>query len=185
MPPSSSALSQTITAYAEVAKFPPTVQPSTTSDDFDERHIESFCRMAGFDWAITPNAPYIPSPPPQGRHTQCADGRWGPHDWTIHPQKFDPSMPHRAFVYEQEGPEVDPAFVILEDTVTFSTVNYFSRRGRPLPAFVTSLLSMYRSTVEKARFYEKYRNEQIVNETYEVQNAMYNLESVTMTLEKH
>ncbi|OBZ77791.1 hypothetical protein A0H81_02014 [Grifola frondosa] len=130
---------------------------------------------------LHPNA----TPPSSQSPFQYADGRWAWHDWTIHPQRYDPARPHRPFVYEQDGTDIDSAFVTMEDTVSFRTHNYQNHRGHPSPLFLESLLGMYRSSVELACLAELSASSSIIRDTSEIRDALSDFEICDSTLEKH
>ncbi|KAH9912071.1 uncharacterized protein B0H18DRAFT_961430 [Fomitopsis serialis] len=150
--------------------------------------------MGDGSFAISSNAPYIPSPPPgaNDREEVYADGRTGWFEPGYHAQWWSSAFEHRAFIYEapdnDEG--VDAAFVKLDFKKGRIPASFYvsciqNGTGTPTRNFSLALRTLYDAELRRAEeFYNLDRSPPsgfVLRPTC-VQDALYDFSSLTVDL---
>ncbi|KAH9910717.1 uncharacterized protein B0H18DRAFT_1129644 [Fomitopsis serialis] len=158
------------------------------------RNVRSALSMGDGSFAISSNAPYIPSPPPgaNDREEVYADGRTGWFEPGYHAQWWSSAFEHHAFIDEapdnDEG--VDAAFVKLDFKkgripASFYVLCIQNGTGTPTRNFSLALRTLYDAELRRAEeFYNLDRSPPsgfVLRPTC-VQDALYDFSSLTVDL---
>ncbi|TFY53090.1 hypothetical protein EVJ58_g9646 [Rhodofomes roseus] len=122
------------------------------------RVVRVAASLGNGDYAVTPNADFIPPfpPGPSDREDVFSDGRRGKFEPGYHPQAWNTSRGHWPFMFEvPDGDEgADPAYVTLEftkkGTGTFHVHNQQTGKGSPTATFAQALQVLYDAEVTRA-----------------------------------
>ncbi|KAH9914539.1 uncharacterized protein B0H18DRAFT_1125469 [Fomitopsis serialis] len=158
------------------------------------RDVRSALPLGDGSFAVSSNAPYVPSPPP-GTNDQeevYADGCTSWFEPGYHAQHWNSAFEHRAFIYESpENDEgVDAAFVLLDFKrgrcpVSFRVSCIQNGTGTPTRNFSLALRTLYDAELHRAEeFYNLDRSPPsgfVLRPTC-VQDALYDFGSLTVNL---
>ncbi|TFY54604.1 hypothetical protein EVJ58_g8763 [Rhodofomes roseus] len=159
------------------------------------RAVRTVAALGNGNYAISPNAEFIPSPPPsqQEREEIYSDGRRGSFEPGYHPQFWNRSNGHLPFIHEvpesEEG--VDPAYIMMDCERdgrygTFRIVNRNAGRGAPARRFAQALLSLYEAELQRAEAFfsvDRERPMSLYLRPVAVQDSLYRFKNVEASLQ--
>ncbi|KAH9830882.1 uncharacterized protein C8Q71DRAFT_862024 [Rhodofomes roseus] len=123
------------------------------------RAVRVMAALGDGTYAVSPNADYVPSPPPgpQDREEILSNGRRGVFEPGYHPQEWRRARGHWPFIHGvPPGAEgIDPAYVLLDCKRgslqgTFRLFSSQSGKGKSDPAFIQALTSLYDAELQQA-----------------------------------
>ncbi|TFY55959.1 hypothetical protein EVJ58_g7924 [Rhodofomes roseus] len=123
------------------------------------RAIRSVVALRDGSFAISPNATFVPPLPPSStdQETVLSDGRRGLFEPGYHPQYWNGSNGHLAFIHQvpPDATGIDPAYVTVDSnrkgrTGIFRVGNTNNLKGNLVPAFVQALLTLYELEFQRA-----------------------------------
>ncbi|KAH9839016.1 uncharacterized protein C8Q71DRAFT_855667 [Rhodofomes roseus] len=160
------------------------------------RAVRVMAALEDGSYAVSPNAHYIPSPPPGPRDREdiLSDGRRGIFESGFHAQYWSSARGHLPFIYEvPPGVEgVDPAYVLLDckrggRKGTFRIFDTQSGKGKADPVFSMALTGLYDAELRRAEeFLSKDRDppKSLVLRPADVKESRYQFEYIDSNLEK-
>ncbi|TFY51013.1 hypothetical protein EVJ58_g10781 [Rhodofomes roseus] len=160
------------------------------------RAVRVMAALEDGSYAVSPNANYVPSPPPGPRDREdiLSDGRRGIFESGFHAQYWSSARGHLPFIYEvPPGVEgVDPAYVLLDckrggRKGTFRIFDTQSGKGKADPVFSMALTSLYDAELRRAEeFLSKDRDppKSLVLRPADVKESRYQFEYIDSNLEK-
>ncbi|KAH9830540.1 uncharacterized protein C8Q71DRAFT_862547 [Rhodofomes roseus] len=159
------------------------------------RAVRAMAALEDGSYAVSPNADYVPSPPPGPRDHEdvLSDGRRGIFEPGFHPQYWSSARGHLPFIYEiPPGAEgVDPAYVLLDckrngRRGNFHILNNQSGKGKSDSDFIIALTGLYDAELLRAEgFLSRDRDppKSLVLRPADVKEARYQFEYIDSNLE--